>query len=188
MCTLLWFAGSSSRKFTDHITTAITQLADLMQKPDWMVINVMSVHPGSLTTDSSELQGMFVIWMSSTLYWLVFVHTDPKPSPYRAGGSCSADTFEHTHIHTHMHNTFNAHVSTQKHSDKHTLLNGYLHLFSHSLCPHPQPLKTPVMKTRCLYSPRTEGSGSATQLFLPSSPWKLHKYSYDFFKYVTKIH
>lgn len=74
MCTLLWFAGSSSRKFTDHITTAITQLADLMQKPDWMVINVMSVHPGSLTTDSSELQGMFVIWMSSTLYWLVFVH------------------------------------------------------------------------------------------------------------------
>lgn len=163
MCTLLRFEGSFSHKFADRITTVITQLANLRQKPNWMVINVMSAHPGSLTTDSSERQGMFVIWMSSALYWLVFVHTDLKTSPYRTGGSCSADTVKHSQ-HTHMHNTFNAHVCTQKHSDKHTLLNGYLHSFSHSLCPQPPTPETPVMKTRCFYSPRTEGSGSATQL------------------------
>lgn len=70
----------------------------------------------------------------------------------------------HLHTHAHMHRAFNAHVCTQNHSDKHTLLNGYLHSFSHSLCPHPPTPETPVMKTRCYYSPRTEGSSSATQL------------------------
>lgn len=68
ICTLLRFAGSCSHNFADDINMAITQLADLTQKPNCMVINVMSAHPGSLTTDSSELDWMFVIWMSSVLY------------------------------------------------------------------------------------------------------------------------
>lgn len=70
----------------------------------------------------------------------------------------------HLHTRAHMQHAFNAHVCTQNHSDKHTLLNSYLHSFSHSLCPHPPTPETPVMKTRCYYSPRTEGSSSATQL------------------------
>lgn len=114
MRTLLRFGGSSSHKFADRITTVITQLADLMQKPDWTVINVMSAHPGSLTTDSSELQGMFVIWMSSALYWLAFVYTDPKLSPYRAGGSSSADTFKHTHTYTHTCTIHLMHMSLHR--------------------------------------------------------------------------
>ena len=52
-------------------------------------------------------------------------------------------TRAHTQTHARTHNAFNAHVCTQKHSDKHTLLNGYLHSFSHSLCSHPPTPENP---------------------------------------------
>lgn len=43
-------------------------------------------------TDSSALSGLFVIWLSAALY-LVPVHADSEPSPYR--GSSFLDHYEH---------------------------------------------------------------------------------------------
>lgn len=60
-----------------------------------------------------------------------------------------------------------AHTCTQKHSSQTYTLNCYLHSTPLFLCPPPTP-DPPVMKTRCFYSPRTEGSSSATQVRAPS--------------------
>lgn len=105
------------------------------QRPNWMIINVMSAHCSILVTDSSVERGVFVIWMSSALYCFVFIHTDRAPSPHRANGSISADIYKHR--------TFTAHVCThvRRNIQANNPLNCYLHSFSHSLCPpHPQPM------------------------------------------------
>lgn len=74
------------------------------ERPNWMIINVMSAHCSILVTDSSVERGVFVIWMSSALYCFVFIHTDRAPSPHRANGSISADIYKQC--------TFTAHVCT----------------------------------------------------------------------------
>ena len=85
----------------------------------------------------------------------LFVLSFSAASPHRAKRRQVPRITTHA---THLH------LCSQTHT-----LNCYLHLVLHLLQPSPPTLPDPpVMKTRCFYPPRTEGSSSAARLRAPT--------------------
>lgn len=157
----------------------------------------MSANCCSVATDSSVQRGwVFVIWMSSALYSFVLVHADSAPSPHRANGSSSADNYSPiaptlTHTYTHHIYCTRLHTCTETFRQTHPL-KCYLHSTSRSLRPLPTANPwTPTNEYKMFFIlPGQRVAAVQLELGppLPSPLWTPYKCSYDFLKYVTKIH